>query len=593
MKTPVGTLEQFIEPWTGSERDFEYIMDVLNDPKTQRKLGAFYTPPVYAKKATELVKKAIARVPDGNDYVIIDRCAGTGNLEMWLDDGGEDILSHVIVSTYELKEWMVLKDRFNGRVRYIIPPVPQNPDSLPDLDSDGFLSGANALTRDIIDNPVVRGYLDDPNCTIILYENPPFVETTSISYQNEGSAAKASDWMKSDVVVAMKEEVSGAVSNDMANAFIWSAFKYFLRSSTDSYIVFSPIKYWKSQHLISKKFMGGFAFNRKHFHAKTAACVSCIYWSNEEDKLTRKFDLEAYDINERHELVDEDIVTVKRIDSIFSDKYFDDRYFDDDVGNGILCGLNGKEKSDGHVIPIYNKNIVCYCSCHASGFDNPRLTAQVSIATRYNGHGFYVRKDNFLLKLPLLVAARYTDNCNSWKVMSMVMKSGDKAEQYESDVAAGRLDVFLCRALIWTGLTHYSHMRSLDGSDGRFYRNELCFDDLDGKMTLARTALDKFIASGYELTEEEEALFGKWHQILDYVRRNCANEYVPRYAYGLYQIDEEINVKVEQGMKSDGSPNMVRKYGDLNNLIKDMKVMVKRYYLDNLVDTLFEYEFLK
>ena len=33
--------------------------------------------------------------------------------------------------------------------------------------------------------------------------------------------------------------------------------------------------------------------------------------------------------------------------------------------------------------------------------------------------------------------------------------------------------------------------------------------------------------------------------------------------------------------------------GDLNNLIKDLKGMLKQYYLHNLVDTLFEYEFLK
>ena len=81
----------------------------------------------YAKKATELVQMAISRVPAGNDYIIIDRCAGTGNLEMYLDDGVEDVLSHCILSTYELKEWMVLKDRFGSRVRYIVPPIPKDP----------------------------------------------------------------------------------------------------------------------------------------------------------------------------------------------------------------------------------------------------------------------------------------------------------------------------------------------------------------------------------------------------------------------------------------------------------------------------------
>ena len=32
---------------------------------------------------------------------------------------------------------------------------------------------------------------------------------------------------------------------------------------------------------------------------------------------------------------------------------------------------------------------------------------------------------------------------------------------------------FLLKNLLWCSLTHYSHMRSLYGSDGRFYRNEI------------------------------------------------------------------------------------------------------------------------
>lgn len=592
LKKPVGTLEKFIKPWTGNETDFKYIMDMLNDPMTQKKLGAFYTPPAYAKKSAELVKQAIARVPEGNDYVIIDRCAGTGNLEMFFDDGDDDILSHVIVSTYELKEWMVLKDRYNGRVRYIIPPVPKNPSDLPDLNDEGFLSGANALTREIIDNPEVRKYIDDDNCTIILFENPPYAETTSISFQNDGSAEEASDWKSGFVVNEMRKEVKGAALNDIANAFIWSGFKYFLRQPTDSFILFSPIKYWKAQHLVKKRFLGGFAFNRLHFHAKTAACVTCICWSNEDDTMMQKFELSAFDLDEKNHLVDEGKIVIKRVDSIFSEKYFDNRSFDTDTNDGIYCGLDGLEKAQGRVTKVYNDNIVCYCSCHASGFDNPRLTAQMAVATRYNGNGFYVRKDNFIEKLPLLAAARYTDNCNNWKIMSMVMKSGDKSEQYHNDVAKGKLNKFLCQTLIWTGLTHFSHIRSLNGSDSRYYKNELCFDNLDKKSTLAYKKLNEFIKNGYKLSKQEEEMFDKWNDILAYIHDNC-DEYNPAFSYGLYQVDEEINVKIQQGVDSKGNPKMIQKYGDLNNYIKDLKAMLRQYYIDNLVETLFEYEFLK
>jgi hypothetical protein len=76
----------YIYPWTGEEKDFKYIMDLLNDKQHKKDLGAFYTPPAYCFKATELVRKAIRQIPSGHDYIILDRCAGTGNLEEFLTD---------------------------------------------------------------------------------------------------------------------------------------------------------------------------------------------------------------------------------------------------------------------------------------------------------------------------------------------------------------------------------------------------------------------------------------------------------------------------------------------------------------------------
>lgn len=592
LRKPVGTLEAFINPWTGQETDFKFIMDMLNDPMTQKKLGAFYTPPAYCKKASELVRQAIARVPAGNDYVIIDRCAGGGNLEMYLDDGGEDILSHCILSTYELKEWIVLKDRYQGRVRYIIPPVPANPKDLPELNEEGFLSGANALTRDIIDNPEVRKYLDDPKCTIILYENPPYIEGQSIEFHKSGGAG--ADWKDGFIVQEMKKEVSGVASNDMANAFIWSAFKFFLRQTTDSYVVFSPIKYWKSQNLINKKPIRGMAFNRKHFHAKMDACISCILWSN-EDVVPRPFDLEAYDIDDNHDLVHEPSLKVKRVNSFYSDHYYDKRNDPSDITDGydITCNNQGNEESrvNARVVPKYNPNIIGYLCVAGSGFDNPDLQSILTRIANYRGNGFFLRSDNFVEKLPMFSASRYIRYRPHWTERAMVMKSADKAAQFEADITSGMADDFLCKSLIFTCFEPQNHCRSLKGSDGRFYRNELCFDNLDGKTTLAREKLDDFIANGYVFSDEEQALFEKWDAILKKIHET--DEYNSAFTYGLYQIDEEINIKVQQGVKKDGSPNMITKYGDLNNLIKDLKSMVKSYYLGNLVDTLFEYEFLK
>ena len=563
LKNPRATLEQFIYPWTGKETDFRYIMDMLNDPMTQKKLGAFYTPPLYSKLAVELVKKAIERVPKGNDYIILDRCAGTGNLEMYLDDGNEDILSHVIVSTYELKEWMVLKDRFGKRVRYIIPPIPENPHQLPDLNTDGFLSGANALTRDIIDNEVVKKYIKDEKCTVILFENPPYIETTGIEFQKKEQGKESS---------------------------IWSGFKYFLRQPSDSYIVFAPVKYWKSQHVISKKFIDGYAFNRARFHAKAEACVMCALWSNEDDTITNEFDLKAINIINK-ELVDEGTIKVKKVTDMFSEKYYDKRTFSTDTFDGIACELNGletnKPQNKVRVSKNYNSNIIGYMIAQTFGLDNPRLGSSLLIGGMYNANGFYLRSDNFIDKLPMFAATRYPDHCNDWKVTSMIMKSADKSAQYIADVKSGKLDSFLFKTLFWTCVSHYPHIRSLNGSDGRLYLNQLCFDG----DTLAKRKLDDFVSKGHNLSEEQTLLFNKMQNLLKMIKE--CDEYNPNFKYGLYQIDEEINIKIQVGYKSDGSPKMDFKYGDLNNLVKEIKLLSKRYYVDNLTDKLFEYELLK
>lgn len=89
--------ERYILPYEKSSNErFRYLMDRLNDFLQKKDLGAFYTHGLYAEKSLELVREAIKRVPEGNDYVIIDRCAGTGNLERFMTS---EELSHTIVST--------------------------------------------------------------------------------------------------------------------------------------------------------------------------------------------------------------------------------------------------------------------------------------------------------------------------------------------------------------------------------------------------------------------------------------------------------------------------------------------------------------
>ena len=326
--------KEYINPYKGkSNVKFEYLMDELNSNLKKKKLGAFYTPKPYVEKALELVREAIKNVPEGNDYIILDRCAGTGNLEKLMTD---EELSHCIVSTLEYYEYKVLMELLGDKVRHIVPPTEKV-----DTFNMGLVRGADALSKEYIENPIIMQYVENPKCTVIMFENPPYAETTSIEYQKQGKAKENSTWKKSYVVEEMKKEVKGVATNDLANAFIWSAFKYYLRQSTDSYIVFSPIKYWKGQKLISKEFNRGFAFNRRHFHTKTDACVSCISWKNIENKDLRQINLKAFDIA-NNKLTDEGTIVVKQVNGLLS-AYYNKNEDKDDTNDGIATELNGKE----------------------------------------------------------------------------------------------------------------------------------------------------------------------------------------------------------------------------------------------------------
>lgn len=541
-------------------------MDKLNDTMQKKNLGAFYTPELYVKKALELVREAIKRVPCGNDYIILDRCAGTGNLEKLMT---EEELSHCVLSTIEYYEYKVLLELLGDKVRHIVPPTKKE-----DTFNMGLVKGADALSEEYINNPIIKQYIDNPNCTIIMFENPPYSEVNGTT-MGEG---KKANWKQSFVANEMKKEVKGAALNDLANLFIWSAFKYYLRQDTDSYIVFSPIKYWKAHKLVKQKFGNGFAFNRRHFHTKIDACISCIDWKNIKDNKV-EFDLEAFNIVE-NKLHNEGKISIKQIDNTIS-KYYDKRKFDDAI-DGIATELNGIEskKEKISVIKKYNPNIIGYVVANGTGFDNPDLNSGLTIAGRYDGHGEFLRKDNFLEILPIFSATRYIKYNRDWKARAMIMKSADKYSEYLKDVQDGKLKDFLLKNLLFTCFEPQNHMRSLNGSDGRFYRNELCLDTTNGET----------IASNYlkdlSYNEDEKNLIKVWNQILEQAKKT--KEYNKEFTYGLYQIDEELNTDYK-----DEKNKTVYNYPELNGHIKTLKALLKNYYLNEIVPVLFEYEFLK
>lgn len=572
----------YIYPYLGdSNIKFNYLMDKLNDSIQKKNLGAFYTNKLYAQKSLELLRKAISRVPAGNDYIILDRCAGTGILEKYLTD---EELSHCIVSTIEYYEYKVLLELIGSKVRHIIPPVEES-----DTFKNGLVNGADALSEDYINNSIIKKYLDDSNCTIILFENPPYAETTSLEHQRKKQSKKSSTWKTSYVVTKMKEDlktknIKGSVSNDLGNVFIWSGFNYYLRQPTDSYIVYSPVKYWKAQHLINKKFLGGFAFNRRHFHTNTDACIMCAYWSNENDDID-KIIIDAFDINKEKKLNPCGQLKVEKIYNLYSEKYYDKRKFENFYENGILTGLNGLEATPSVKRrikkPIYSKEMLGYLVADSVGFDNPDAKSSLLVAGRYNGNGFYLHKDNYLTKLPMFCASRYISYNRTWTERGRIMKSADGEKLLKKDIESGKLTQFLLKCLLFTCLEKQNHMRSFLGSDNRFYRNELCLDDTNGK-TIALNDLENL-----KLNNQEENLIKQWKVILDLAKKT--KKYNQKLTYGVYQISEELDTKIKDNLTN----KKIYENIELHSALSTLKKLIKEYYKKEIVPTLFEYQLLK
>lgn len=381
----------------------------------------------------------------------------------------------------------------------------------------------------------------------------------------------------------MKKEVRGAVSNDLGNAFIWSAFKYYLRQPTDSYIVYSHVKYWKSQHLINKEFINGYAFNRRHFHTHTDACIMCALWSNIDKEMT-SLNITGYDIIGNDQLSEPIELSVDRVYELYSARYYDKNCFDNASYDGILVGLNGLEADSSvkrRIKPLYSKDMLGYLVADSVGFDNPDAKSSLLVAGRYNGNGCYIKKDDYLNKLPMFCASRYITYNREWTERSRIMKSADGANRFFVDVKSEKLSQFLLKCLLFTCLEMQNHMRSFYGTDNRFYRNEICLDTTNGE-TLASKDLKKLT-----VTVKEKELLDIWKTILKWAKKT--NNYNDKLTYGTYQIFVELNTFTADEETGKSKPD----YPELNGVLKTLKQKVKEYYNCEIVPTLFEYEFLK
>lgn len=555
IRNPVK-FKDFIVPYEGETNEkFKYLMDKLNDRLKKKKLGAFYTPEAYAKKAHELLQLAIARVPEGNDYVIIDRCAGTGNLEAVFTD---EELSHCILSTYEYFEYKVLFERLGDKVRHIVPPTEQNIEF-----SSGLIVNADAMSKEFIDNEVIRRYIDDPKVTVIMYENPPYHDESS---GVTNGVAERTGKNISYVVENMKTQIKGVATNEIANQFIWSAFKYYLRNKKDSYIVFSPIKYWKQYELFNATAQKAFAFNRKHFHASVST-ILCVLWNNEIDS-AENINAEAYDIKD-NEAIFVSNISIRKTKQPIS-RFYTKLSVTQKDENFIWCNKDGSEAKGkkASVKSYFNQNIIAYLE--ADSFQIAPLKRNITTACLYDGHGCYITRDQYISTLPIWVA-KYIP-LDNWYENDVYCTTSDGGDRYTKDRD------FLKSCLIYTCLSRYNKCLSFDGSDGRFYRNELCFH----KDTVAMNDLAKF-----KLDDEEKKLLEVWNRVLG--KAAVTGKMVEKFTYGPYQIEQEINTfhKDETGKKN------IYDYPELNAELNTLKVLLKTYYKTHIREKMFEYELVK
>lgn len=563
----------FINPYTGkSNEKFKYLMDCLNDRLSKKDLGAFYTPVAYAKKAAELVQMAVDRVPDGNDYIILDRCAGTGNLEAALigltDKNGDELIEHCVVSTYEYYEYKVLSERIGDKVRDIIPPSEANV-----VYENGKVANADAMSKEFIENPLIKRYVDDDKCTIILFENPPYRDASAANKTKESNSATKQSFVANEMAKKKNSFVNTNTSTvrDLTNQFVWSGVEYYLRKPTDSYVLFSPVKWWKSCGIVSLTMSEGFIFNRRLFHASESA-ITCCLWLNIPDDKTDKIKLTGYETTCFDSSTD---ITISKCYKTLSEYYQKKVYGLETV---VFCESDGTEtkgrRCDGK--SYYSDEIICYLT--PKGFTLDANNNNLVRMTHYNNRGTYATKSNYLSMLPLFVAKEYPRDKFYEKGEGCVyFTTSDGGDTYTHDPE------FLKSCLLYTCLSNQNKCLSFNGSDGRYYRNELCFDTTNGD-TVASADLSKMT-----LDADEKALMNLWNDILSEAKKTA--NYDSRLTYGVYQITKELNTSKTIG--TGKSKKTVYDYPVLNGYLDTLRTMLKAYYKSHITEKMFKYELLK
>ena len=491
------------------------LLDCLGSAELKKRLGAFFTPEYAAIQSTKYVRNIIRNLSEDEDYVIIDRCCGSGNLEQFFT---EEELSHCILSTMVFAEKTTLKGLYEGKVKAILPLDETT-------DSDGCMPSGDALSEEFNDGlstvlEICRRDAESrgKKLVVIGLENPPYSES------HDKTTSNTSD---NFITREMKKEVKGRATNDLANKFIWSGFNWFF----DYYVVYSPIKYWKSQHLVDKKFLEGSIVNRADFHA-TEGGISVIAWKN-EDVDNEHIILQATVNNEVR-----DVVVNK-------------------IHNFITSVL--PERTDGADIFFYNGSAFDHKKSYLVNYEVPQAGSALRM--------FNI--DEELKKyLPLFVANCYT--CKDFTEKEIIMKSGDKGTLYQEDRE------FLEDCFLWCCLTDRNKCIS-----DRTRQNEMALE----QNSKADQIVDR-------TKDHRMKLICEWRNVI--TQAKACEEYNPNYKYGLAQIISDIDINIDTAI-IDKNGNFLKKKKNqgLDDAIISLKAELKKFYSDYLEPKLFEYELLK
>ena len=371
------------------------LLDCLGSTALKKRLGAFFTPDYAVEKSTNYIRNIINNLNNDEDYIIIDRASGTGNLEKFLTD---EELSHCILNTIVYAEKTTLKGLYEGRVKAILPSDETTDDEGCMPAGDALSEGFNKELADTIEEARKEAESRGKKLVVIGLENPPYGEPQAEATRS-GKTQKGS--YENYITKEMKKEVKGKTSTDLANKFIWSGFKYFF----DYYVVYSPVKYFKSQGLINKEFNEGIIVNRADFHA-TEGGISIMSWKN-EDANNNEWTLENTTVKKVNK-------GIAKIDSPIKEKnpdfYTTSISGTPDFKNGLLTN----NKSDSKVKTI-------------------------------GGISHCLINDDCKKKLVLFAANCYT--CKDYTEKEVIMKSGDGGTAYQND------NEFLEDCFIWCCLT--------------------------------------------------------------------------------------------------------------------------------------------